>query len=515
MKQSYEILLDLKLPESLEQTVEKPVQQTIYTVKDLEKELLVLRLAFGKLKATAQNAVAPLAAVFAKGITQMVWAATRWVKLLGQVISGLFGITGAGKITEKTIRKAGKSIDRSLASFDQLDRLNKKSAAGGVVTTQTVKPVDTKISEDAQRIVDKINAILAPLREIDEFPVRWALARLEEQVVGFAQVAGQVMGVLWNDHLAPFLVWVAEEMAPTLLYFANRVLQFLQEGLSQAGEGFLQMLADIKPVTDFIKEVLLGLIDQTGRLFLRMRQSMETDGSALKSLFVTLGAAVSQMWQAMAPVVRQIYGAFVETFRGVGDAAFSVMQSVIRVITGAVQVISGALTGDWSQVWKGMEKVAKHAVNGIIGVLNALISGLTGALNGVIALLNKMKVKVPDWVPGLGGKEFGFSLKSVKAPQIPYLAKGAVLPANQPFLAMVGDQKHGTNVEAPLATIQEAVALVMGEQAEAMLAGFQALLQENRQLRRTVEAIEVGDTVIGQAAQRYNRRLAVVQGGAL
>ena len=53
------------------------------------------------------------------------------------------------------------------------------------------------------------------------------------------------------------------------------------------------------------------------------------------------------------------------------------------------------------------------------------------------------------------------SLDDIKIPHIPKLAKGAVLPANKPFLAMLGDQKNGTNVEAPLSTIEEAVENVL------------------------------------------------------
>ena len=95
---------------------------------------------------------------------------------------------------------------------------------------------------------------------------------------------------------------------------------------------------------------------------------------------------------------------------------------------------------------------------------------------------------------------------------IPYLASGAVIPPNAPFMAVLGDQRNGTNIEAPLSTIQEAVALVMEGQMSAMMAGFEALLEENRLLRNVVEGIEVGDTTIGQAADRYNRKMSVVRG---
>ena len=101
----------------------------------------------------------------------------------------------------------------------------------------------------------------------------------------------------------------------------------------------------------------------------------------------------------------------------------------------------------------------------------------------------------------------------MKAPKIPYLAQGAVLPANKPFLAVVGDQRHGTNVEAPLATIQEAVAVVMQDQTSAILSGFQASIGVQREILEAVLGIQIGDAVIAQAAQRYQRKMAVVHGG--
>ena len=61
----------------------------------------------------------------------------------------------------------------------------------------------------------------------------------------------------------------------------------------------------------------------------------------------------------------------------------------------------------------------------------------------------------------LGTAKVGFNIDPITAPQIPYLAQGAVIPANHEFLAVLGDQTNGTNIEAPLATIQQALAEVM------------------------------------------------------
>ncbi len=115
----------------------------------------------------------------------------------------------------------------------------------------------------------------------------------------------------------------------------------------------------------------------------------------------------------------------------------------------------------------------------------------------------------------INGAQGVFAIPSwrVSTPKIPHLATGAVLPANKPFLAMVGDQKHGTNIEAPLATIQEAVALVMGDQTAAILAGFEASVGVQREILEAVLGIQIGDDVIGRATARYNSKLAVMRGG--
>ena len=68
-------------------------------------------------------------------------------------------------------------------------------------------------------------------------------------------------------------------------------------------------------------------------------------------------------------------------------------------------------------------------------------------------------------------------------------------------------------IQVPLSVVQEAVALVMNDQLSAMMAGFEATAAEVRALRRAVEDIQIGDDTIGQAAQRYNRKMSVVHGG--
>ena len=95
----------------------------------------------------------------------------------------------------------------------------------------------------------------------------------------------------------------------------------------------------------------------------------------------------------------------------------------------------------------GLKSGFKNAINAIIGFFETLI-------NRVIEKFNKISFTVPDWVLGIGGKTFGVNISKIS---IPRLAEGAVIPPNREFLAVLGDQKKGTNIEAPATLIKQMV----------------------------------------------------------
>lgn len=109
-------------------------------------------------------------------------------------------------------------------------------------------------------------------------------------------------------------------------------------------------------------------------------------------------------------------------------------------------------------IWQnGIVGTIKQSVNSIIGLINRMIEAVTSGVNSIFDKLNTFSIDIPDWVPELGGKHFGFDFQHFKAPKIPYLATGAVIPANAPFTAVLEDQKHGNNIEAPEALIRKIV----------------------------------------------------------
>ena len=163
-----------------------------------------------------------------------------------------------------------------------------------------------------------------------------------------------------------------------------------------------------------------------------------------------------------------------------------------------------------SDIWNGITSTIKTAVNGIIGFINRMISAVVTGINAVINALNGLSFDLPDI---FGGGHVGFNISTLTAPQIPYLAQGAVIPANREFLAVLGDQSHGTNVEAPLDTIKQAVAEVMEDLQAGQMAGFEAVVVVLREILSAVYGIELTDEDVGRAVQRWQRKQAIATGG--
>ncbi len=194
--------------------------------------------------------------------------------------------------------------------------------------------------------------------------------------------------------------------------------------------------------------------------------------SFVQNLFATF---TGYLQNAFATDWTEQFGAFGHILNAFFANVQNIWEAVKQIFTGVVDFVKSIFAGDWKAawdsvieifggIWDGMLAYVKMPINGIIGLINLLIRGAVDGINAVIGLINNLQFDIPDWIPKIGGTTFGFNIAPITAPQIPYLAQGAVLPANRPFLAMVGDQKHGTNVEAPLATIQEALANVLAQQ---------------------------------------------------
>ena len=497
--------------------------------KDLADELLVLQLSFGKMKTAIAEAVAPIASVFVPMLNFATQSVIRFSGTVNQFLRGIIaGVTGrqeltaaseeAAKSEEKltsAAKSAGRAVKRSLASFDQINRLNGGSGSGGssgsVETWGGYTP--EPISEQVQAAVDKVLALLRPLMAIDLQPLRAAMQTLGAAFSDLAAVAGEALSFLWYELLTPFAAWMLETLAPAFTEGWAAAIELVTAVITPLVEGIKVLWEALKPVVAYIGEAVVGALQLWKQSFEILTGVFREKHPVIVGIFQNIGQVITQMWAVVSPVLSALGSHFRSVFSGVSQTVGTAIGYILDMLNGLTGFLSGAFSGNWEKAWQGAVLFLKSAVNGVITLLNSMISRLVSALNSVASVANRLSFTVPSWVPSLGGKRFGVNLPYVSAPQIPYLAKGAVLPAGKPFLAMVGDQRHGTNIEAPLSTIQEAVALVMEDQTGAILRGFEASIGVQQEILQAVLGIHIGDDVIGLAMQRYQKKQAAIRGG--
>lgn len=144
------------------------------------------------------------------------------------------------------------------------------------------------------------------------------------------------------------------------------------------------------------------------------------------------------------------------------DAVSGSVDAFVRVWQGIIEFISGTFSQDWEMAWTGIKDIFAGVLNGIITLFENATNLCRNNINSILDLMQELtSFKLPDW---LGGFEFkGINIPRLDKIKLPRLATGAVIPPNREFLAVLGDQKQGTNIEAPAAAIEAAVARGMAQ----------------------------------------------------
>ncbi len=474
----------------------EPVRESF---TELDKQVLILRLSFGRLKNEIVEAFAPVAQVVLPLVNQAITAATRLVRGLGGVIRGLLGVGSAFK----TVKKESAKIRGSLAGFDELTRLD---SAGGVV--EYVQKQYAELDFYQGMIAGTIKQYLEPLLQLDFSPAIEAFNRL----VTAAKPLGRELfsGFEWVFYnlLVPLSQWTVGEALPAFLGVLTQALDTLSvavEVLKPLGDWLWQKF--LQPLGKWAGQEILAALER-----LRQRLSQLSD-------WITNN---QEAFRVMTGIVAAFVAAWAVEKVVQGGGILDYLQNLRNIVLVLVGLFTLNLPDAAKKAGEGMKNAFsgianwfKGIFNGVIGGINGFLSAFASGINALLGALNKINFTIPKWVPIWGGTYFGFDFAPAVAPQIPYLAQGAVLPAGKPFLAMVGDQRHGTNIEAPLATIQEAVAQVMEGQTEAILAGFESSCAVQKEILEAVLGIRIGDSLIAQATDRYRRKMAVVHGGSL
>ena len=280
-----------------------------------------------------------------------------------------------------------------------------------------------------------------------------------------------------------------------------------------------------------IASILVALVSFTGHgedLINGLKNVIDGFGKFFKGVFtgdMKLAAegakqiwnGLKQTWNAIVNSIKDAWSAFINWLKAKNPALAAIFETIgklfsdqynawKKILSGLITFLTGVFTGDWKKAWNGVLDILKGIWNLVIGTIEGGINFIIDGINLLISALNKIHFEIPDGVPLVGGKTIGINIPPVSRVQLPRLASGAVIPPNREFMAVLGDQKSGTNIETPLATMVQAFKQAMNETGGAGGRQMTVILQlDRRELGRAIYQLNNEET------QRVGVRLAGVK----
>lgn len=196
-----------------------------------------------------------------------------------------------------------------------------------------------------------------------------------------------------------------KSLLPTIISTLNTLVPILTEIIQAVLPVIIQLIQTLLPIIQQIIEAVLPV-------FISLLNT-------LLPIFTTIIQAIlpplSALLQALIPVISTVAQVLGAVLGSALQSIANIVTNVMTVFQGLIDFITGVFTGNWSQAWNGIKSIFSGAVGGLGGIIKAPLRAVVSAVNTVIGGLNKLKV--PDWVPGLGGK-------GINIPLIPGFAKG-------------------------------------------------------------------------------------------
>lgn len=334
--------------------------------------------------------------------------------------------------------------------------------------------------------------------------------------VAFEEVK-KAFDMVWTDAIKPVLEFIGKAWGDLWALIQEKWEQWgkpifdgVREAWQNTGDMFEHVWsAIVKPVWDEFmaainriwQEHLLpfasAFMDFIGKLILGATQ--------IYNEFIT--PLITWLTTELGPIITQEFSGIIATVEAVFAKIVEFATGFIESAQGVIDFFVGVFTADWQKAWDGIKtyqeglmeslrSIIYAVLNVIIGLVNKMIRGTINKFNTVVDSINDMIEIANRALRWLGLPGIDFRVPKIPVPQIPYLAEGAVIPPNREFLAVLGDQKSGTNIETPL---------------ETMLEAFRTALRENggghgqQTIILTIDKRELGRVIVDAGSEEERR----------
>lgn len=295
---------------------------------------------------------------------------------------------------------------------------------------------------------------------------------LLDNAAEFLGKIADLLKVVWENYLQPMIAWIIANVLPKVLPVLQAIWDTLKNLIGYIADAISNVITILGGLIDFITGVFSG--------------DWEKAFGGLQDAVGGFIDLIKNIIEGGLQFISDILNTFVEAVKGIVDSLWEAIKSLVTAginfvkqnIIGKFNEIKAAFStfkSNVSQIWSNMWNGLKEKVSNIIGGIKNIVKNAFDWISQKVKAIGDALGRFVEWNWGGSGSSARSTSRSssysMSAPttyavhpaiaklsniEIPQLATGAVLPANREFLAFVGDQKHGTNVEAPLDTIKQA-----------------------------------------------------------
>ena len=269
-----------------------------------------------------------------------------------------------------------------------------------------------------------VGAFIVAYNTNDEFraSVDKVWARIKDALTPVVQTLGDVLTWLWQSVIVPVgrvLIDVLKAAFEGVSYSVKWLWTYVLEPLGKF------LIAVLGPIIEVVAKILINIFKFAVDLVIKSFEFL--------------------WYNVLKPITTWLGSTFKPVFEFIGKSIKLIIEGLQLSFEGLIMFITGVFTANWKKAWEGIRTIFKGTFGTLWDIAKVPLNLIINAINKVIDGLNSLSMDIPDWVPVFGGKTWGISI-----PNIPRLATGAITDVNNPFMAIVGDNKTQREVISPL-----------------------------------------------------------------
>lgn len=407
---------------------------------------------------------------------------------------------GTGTTMLTTMLKIAQNVLKTIGNIASgfADAWNKNNVGTQII--QNIADALVVVMQFVEKIAEDTATWAANL---DFYPLLESISNLTSAFAPILESIGNVLEWIYKNIVLPMLKWVIEVGLPTVVNLVAKVATFLADhqpiveafgaaligafaaakiaglassviksvsGIAMAAKGLISLMTGTGGIMGGIKAIATAI--GPGGVFVLAVGACIAIGVLLYKNWDKIKEMAGKVWDWVSNKTRRFVEDIGNKLRGLATkmttiwgsikaSAHQKWNAIWSTVSGFVERIKNAIVDKFTSakntvvgVFNGMGDAIRSVLNNIISVVNGAISKVNGVVSAIESAFSFGPWKVPT---PFGSKTIGFRATFPRVPTVPYLAKGAVIPPRSEFLAVLGDQKQGNNIETPEALLRKIV----------------------------------------------------------